>query len=65
MCRHMVHMNNTDSNTTTCRTCQTWAAQAAGETVSRSDANQASMWGCTCDPAAAAEAVEWMDRVTR
>jgi hypothetical protein len=49
---------------TRCHSCKVEAAVLNG-TASMQDRHHWSLWGCTCDPADEAEAVAWMDRVTR
>ncbi len=59
-------MNSTaNANTTTCPSCETDAKMAAGEETTASERNRWAMWGCTCSTEAEAEAVAWMDSVTR
>lgn len=61
-----VCVDNHYMNTTTkCTACQVDEKRANGVEVSVSELSQWSLWGCTCDPTVAAEAIEWMDRVTR
>jgi hypothetical protein len=61
--RFTTYMTN-PTTTTKCHSCQVEASVLAG-TASREDRNHWSLWGCTCDPADEAAAVEHMDRVTR
>lgn len=57
--------NHYMNNTTKCTACQVDEKRSNGVEVSAFEASQWSLWGCTCDPTVAAEAVEWMNRVTR
>lgn len=60
----LIYMN-TDTNsteTTKCRSCQTWEAQEAGEETTQSDRTQADLWGCTCDADTAAEKADHFAR---
>ena len=61
---HDVDMSNAATTATKCHSCQVEASVLDG-TASNADRNHWSMWGCTCTPEAEAEAVAWMDRVTR
>ena len=54
----------TETSTTTCRTCQVHESVMDG-TATDADSAHWSMWGCTCTAEATAEAVAWMDQVTR
>ncbi len=58
-------MTTTQNPEATCITCQIEAKRQAGEEITRNERNHWSMWGCTCDPQVAAEARDFIDRVTR
>lgn len=49
----------------TCPACQTQAKFTAGLPCTPKELNTWSMWGCTCTAESAAEANEWMKKVTR
>lgn len=50
---------------TECITCQINHKMERGEEVTQQERNHWTLWGCTCEPQAEAEAIEWMDLVTR
>jgi hypothetical protein len=52
-------------NNDTCLTCQTFDRRNNGEDVPQVEINRANLWGCTCDPEAAAEAEAFIALVTR
>lgn len=57
----------TTTNTNTapiCRTCELEPSVLAG-TATAAERNAWAMWGCTCDPAAEADALAWFQQVTR
>lgn len=51
--------------TTECITCQIDRKRRNGETLTQQERNHWSLWGCTCEPKDEANAIEWMDLVTR
>lgn len=50
---------------TECITCQISRKMERGEEVTQQERNHWMLWGCTCEPDAAAEAQAFMERVTR
>ena len=57
------HTEATES--TLCLSCQYEAKRAAGVDLTNQERNHWMMWGCTCTPESSAEALWFMDTVTR
>ena len=48
-----------------CFTCQLDELRDAGVQLTDQERNRWAMWGCTCDPERAAEAMAYFERVTQ
>ena len=48
-----------------CFTCQIDDLRSAGIELTNQERNHSMMWGCTCEPEAAEDAIAYMNLVTR
>lgn len=58
-------MDTNETPNTKCTACRVDDKDAAGEEVTDRERTAWSMWGCTCTAEDEADAIAWMDRVTR